>query len=111
MVSEKDFDNAFTGICVIMEPGDGFEAAGHKNSSLDFFKARMKGSGAALAFFGLTAFVTTLISIVNPAFSRFFVDVLLTGSNPGMVGGFLLVLLIFTVIQRSPSAESASFIP
>lgn len=103
VVSEKDFDNAFTGICVIMEPGDGFEAAGHKNSSLDFFKARMKGSGAALAFFGLTAFVTTLISIVNPAFSRFFVDVLLTGSNPGMVGGFLLVLLIFTVIQLSIS--------
>lgn len=92
MVSMKDFDEAFTGICLIFEPTETFEADGRQKSILSFARKRLKGAGSAIAFVILTTIIASLLRIINPVFSRIFLDRLLTGRNPGWVVPFFCVL-------------------
>lgn len=92
MVSMKEFDEAFTGICLIFEPTETFEADGRQKSILSFARKRLKGAGSAIAFVILTTAIASLLRIINPVFSRIFLDRLLTGRNPGWVVPFFCVL-------------------
>lgn len=92
MVSMKDFDEAFTGICLIFEPTETFEADGRQKSMLSFARKRLKGAGSAIAFVILTTIIASLLRIINPVFSRIFLDRLLTGRNPGWAVPFFCVL-------------------
>ena len=98
-VSMKTFDESFTGICLIFEPGENFEPSGKPKSMLAFSIERMKGSGVAVAFVILTSIISNLIGIINPAFSRIFLDRLLTGQNPEWFMPFIIALAIVGIIQ------------
>ncbi len=99
VVSMKDFDEAFTGICLMFEPAETFEADGRQKSMLSFAKKRLQGAGSAIAFVVLTTMITSLLGIINPVFSRIFLDRLLTGSNPGWAAPFLFVLGGIGILQ------------
>ena len=81
-VSMETFDESFTGICLMFEPGEDFQPGGKPKSMLAFAKKRLIGAGAAVAFVILTTVITSLIGIIQPAFSRIFLDRLLTAENP-----------------------------
>lgn len=98
-VSEKEFDESFTGICILLEPEEAFRKSGNKGSVLEFIKERMTDTRTALIFFLIISLLSTAITVVNPAFSRFFVDCLLTGNNPDLVDKFLLLLALFSAVQ------------
>lgn len=98
-VSMKTFDESFTGICLMFEPGENFEPSGKPKSMLAFSIERMKGSGVAVAFVILTSIISNLIGIINPAFSRIFLDRLLTGQNPEWFMPFIIALAIVGIIQ------------
>ena len=98
-VSMKTFDESFTGICLIFEPGENFEPSGKPRSMLAFSIERMKGSGVAVAFVILTSIISNLIGIINPAFSRIFLDRVLTGQNPEWCMPLLIALAIVGIIQ------------
>lgn len=97
-VTMEQFDKAFTGICIQFEPGDSFVADGRPKSTWGFIKKRMVGTGAAVAFVVLTTAISSLMGIINPTFSRVFIDRLLTGRNPEWFYPFLLGLALMTVI-------------
>lgn len=98
-VSMEVFDEAFTGICLMFEPGEDFEPTGKKRNALDYAKNRLKGTGVAVAFVVLTMIITSLMGVINPAFSRVFIDRLLTGNNPEWLVPFLIGLSGFGIIQ------------
>lgn len=98
-VSLETFDQSFTGICLMFEPGDDFEPGGNPPSTLSYARKRLKGTGTAIAFVVLTTLISALIGIINPAFSRIFLDRLLTGVNPGWVVPFIIGLSCLGVIQ------------
>lgn len=98
-VSMEEFDRAFTGICMIFEPGEEFVPSGEQKRVLEFAKKRLVGSGPAVAFVVLTTIITTLFGIINPVLSRVFLDRLLTGRNPDWVAPFMLILIGITAIQ------------
>lgn len=98
-VPMKDFDEAFTGICLMFEPNEGFEPSGKPKSMLAFAESRLKGTGTAVAFFVVTTLITSLIGLINPAFSRVFLDRLLTGENPEWFAPFIIMLSGLAVIQ------------
>ena len=64
------FDEAFTGISLQFEPSENFEPGGKPASVLRYAKRRLKGTGTAIAFVVLTTLISSLIGIINPAFSR-----------------------------------------
>lgn len=98
-VSMETFDKSFTGICLMFEPGENFEPGGKPKSVLVFAKKRLKGAGAAVAFVVATTVISSLIGIINPAFSRIFLDRLLTGQNPDWFLPFIVALSLLSAVQ------------
>lgn len=98
-VSMEDFGEAFTGICLMFEPEESFEPGGKPKSMAGYAKKRLQGSGAAIAFVVMTSVITSLMGIINPAFSRIFLDRLLTGRNSEWVFPYFAALAGMGIIQ------------
>ena len=108
-VSMETFDESFTGVCLQMEPGERFCPAGRQKSMLSFAAKRLKGTGSAVAFSVLVSVIMSLIAAINPAFSRVFMDRLLSGNNPEWLLPFMILLGGFTLVQIVMSAMQAVY--
>ena len=108
-VPMETFDNSFTGICLMFEPSETFEPGGKPKSMLAFAKEKMRGAGVAVAFTIITTVITSLIGIINPAFSRIFIDRLLTGQNPDWFMPFIGALTALSAVQIIISFIEAIF--
>lgn len=98
-VSLKTFDDSFTGICLLFEPTEDFTPGGKPPSVLAYAKKRLKGAGSAVAFAAITALITAITGVISPAFSRVFVDRLLTGKNPEWFIPFIIGLSFLGILQ------------
>ncbi|MCI1723604.1 MAG: NHLP family bacteriocin export ABC transporter peptidase/permease/ATPase subunit [Lachnospiraceae bacterium] len=98
-VTKEEFDESFTGICIMMSPTERFQKEGRKKGTLDFFRGEMSQTKKAFLFFTIVTVAAATINIINPVFSRVFLDHLLTGENPGLVNGFILILAAFSLVQ------------
>ena len=103
-VTMKEFDEAFTGICLMITPSENFVPGGKKKSTLDFAARRLREAGAAVAFVVLTTLITYLFGIINPGFTRFFMDRLLTGENRNLLMPFVALMTAVGVVQIIVSA-------
>ena len=108
-VPMETFDKSFTGICLMFEPSETFEPSGKPKSMLAFAKAKMRGAGVAVAFTVITTVIASLIGIIEPAFSRIFIDRLLTGQNPDWFIPFIWALAALSGIQIIISFIQAVF--
>lgn len=98
-VSMQEFDESFTGVFMVFEPGENFVPSGKKRSVLGNVLLRLKGVGVAVAFVVLTTIISNLIGIISPGFTRVFYDRLLTGKNTDWAPWFVLGLLMLYIIQ------------
>ena len=98
-VSFETFDESFTGVCLIIEPGEQFEPGGKPKSIMSFAKKRLKGAGGALAFVVITTVISSLLGILTAGFSRVFIDELLSGNEPEWLIPFLIGFGLLIFIQ------------
>jgi NHLM bacteriocin system ABC transporter peptidase/ATP-binding protein len=98
-VSVENFDKSFTGICLMFEPSENFEPGGKPKSMIAFSREKLRGAGVAVVFTVMTTVIMSLIGIIHPAFSRIFIDRLLTGQNPDWLMPFICTLAGLSVIQ------------
>ncbi len=98
-VPMETFDKSFTGICLMFEPSEAFEPGGKQKSMIDFARKRLKGAAPAIVFTVLTSIIAALIGIIQPAFSRIFLDRLLTKQNPSWVIPFIIALSVISAVQ------------
>lgn len=98
-VDMEEFEDSYTGICLMFEPSDVFEPSGKPKRMLDFARKRMKGLGAAVVFSVVITVIASLMEIIEPAFSRIFLDRLLTGQNPEWFLPFIYALAAFSTLQ------------
>lgn len=98
-VPMSTFDDSFTGICLLFELDEGFVPEGKQQSMLKYAKKRLAGAGAAIAFVILTTVISSLLGIITPAFSRIFLDRLLTKQNPEWLMPFTIFLAGMGVVQ------------
>ena len=103
------FDKSFTGICLMIEPGEGFAPGGKPKSVLGFARKRLHGAEAAIVFVTLTTVITSLAGILSAGFSRVFLDQLLTGRDPEWVGPFFIGLGLLTAIQLAAAWVQAVY--
>ena len=108
-VPMETFDNSFTGICLMFAPGETFEPGGKPKSMVSFAREKMRGTGVAVAFTVITTVITSLIGIINPVFSRIFLDRLLTGQNPEWFIPFIWALTALAAVQIIVSFIEAIF--
>ena len=99
VITEQEFDKAFTGVTVMITPGEDYKPSGSPKSMVAFAAKRMKGAESAAVFIMITTSVTSIGAIAAAGFSRFFMDELLGGSNPGLVGSFMAALIILTLVR------------
>ena len=94
----EEFEQHYSGICMLFEPSEEFEPGGRPASVLGFARQRLKGTFPMFMMVTLTTLIASLTGILLPAFSRFFVDKLLSRSMPQWSGGFfvLLGLVVFS---------------
>lgn len=98
-VSMEQFDQSFTGVALFFEPGENFKPEGKQKSVLSFAKKRLKGTGVAIAFVILTSIISTILGVITPAFSRVFMDQMLTHQAPGWTPYFLGLLGAISLIE------------
>lgn len=98
-VSMDVFDKSFTGICLFFEPNEKFVPAGKRKSVLSFAFSRLKGARSAFIFIVLTTLIASLIGIIMPAFSRIFIDRLLTQESPSWFYPFMIALASISALQ------------
>lgn len=104
VVSMKTFDESFTGIAIMLEPGESFQPSGKPKSMLAYAAKRLKGAESAVMFTVLTSIIASLMGVISPAFSRVFLDRLLTQRDPDWLIPFLIVLAVFDCVQILISA-------
>ncbi len=98
-ITMQEFDEGFTGICLIFSPTENFVKEGSRKSTLEFAKKRLEGAGAAVAFVVLSAVLAYLFNILNPPFKRFFMDRLLSGENAELLMPFVVLLSAITILN------------
>ena len=101
------FDEAFTGVCLMFAPDEGFEPGGKPKSVMAFARERLRGAGGAVAFVVLTSLITALIGVINPAFTRIFYDRLLTGQNPEWFIPAIAAMSALAAVQLIVAAAEA----
>ena len=98
-VEWEEFDREFTGVMLSFEPDEGFQPAGKRRTVFSYAKERLKGSGVAAAFVVLTATISSLMGIITPAFTKTFLDRLLTGRNPEWLPMFLALFTLVILVS------------
>lgn len=98
-VTMDAFDKAFTGICLMFEPGESFEPGGKPKSVWGFAKKKFAGTGAAFALVVITTVISSLLGIIIPGFSNVFADRLLSGTNPEWFYPFIIGMSVIVTIQ------------
>ena len=108
-VTMDEFDKAFTGIVMVFAPPENFEPDGKRTSTLAFARKRLSGAGAAMAFVMLTSIIGYVFTLLNPAFSRFFMDRLLTGENSELLTPFIALVAAVSLPQVFVTAIRAVY--
>ena len=93
------FDEGFTGICLMFEPTEGFAPSGKPKSIWEFALDRLKGAKAAMIFVSITTLIASITRIIISGFSRVFIDRLLTGYDSDWLFLFLIGLSGIAVVQ------------
>ncbi|MBQ8076037.1 MAG: NHLP family bacteriocin export ABC transporter peptidase/permease/ATPase subunit [Oscillospiraceae bacterium] len=108
-ITIEEFDRSFTGVCLMFSPSEAFVPSGKRKSTLAFARKRLTGAGAAVVFVMLTTVIGYLFGLINPVFSRFFMDWLLGGQNQEMLLPFLALLAAVGGLQILVSAIQAVY--
>ena len=98
-VSMEEFDEQFTGICLCFEPSENFVPSGKQKSMWEFAAKRLKGSSTVIIFTILTSIIASLIDVINPGFTKVFIDRLLTQNNPEWTNTFIILIAALSAIK------------
>ncbi|MBP5972229.1 NHLP family bacteriocin export ABC transporter peptidase/permease/ATPase subunit [Brasilonema sp. CT11] len=93
-VSLQEFDEAYTGVVLVLEPGSEFKKGGHKPSTLLALWQRLQRSGGLLAYSVLAGFVLVIPGLAMPAFSQVFVDDILIQGREEWLRPLILGILL-----------------
>ncbi len=108
-LSMEDFDKGFTGVCIFFEPDEGFERGGKKKSIFEFAGKQLKGTGAVMTFTVIVSLICAIMGVINPVFSKIFIDRFLAGRNRDWLVPFFIFLIVFAVMQIVLSGMQAIY--
>ena len=97
--SIEALEQNYSGICLEFDPTKEFKPEGKPKSVIAFAKKRLKGTKAMVLFIIITTIIASLIQIMQPGFSRVFIDRLLTHQNPDWFVPFILGITAISLIQ------------
>ena len=100
-VSLQEFDEGYTGVVLVIEPGMEFQKSGRKPSIILSLWSRLQGTEGALVYCMIAGFFLTLVGLVVPVFSQVFVDDILIEGRQLWLYPLLWAMAIACLLQGS----------
>ena len=98
-ISWEEFDEGFTGVVLVMEPGADFSTGGRKPNLKLALIERLRGSVGAILYCILAGFLLVLPGLALPVFSQVFVDEILVENRTEWLRPLVLGMIITTAFQ------------
>ncbi len=98
-VTPEEFDQAFSGVVLAIEPGPEFVRGGRPPSPWGALRRRLEGLSAALFFVILATLCLAVPGFVIPTFFRVFVDDILIGGKADWIKPLLFAMGVTLVFQ------------
>lgn len=98
-ISRQEFDEGYTGVVLVIEPGAEFAKGGRKSSTIVALWERLQSSALALIYCLLAGFLLTVVGIVVPVFSQIFVDDILIQGRYLWLHPLLVGMAIAAILQ------------
>lgn len=99
VVTAEEFDQSFTGIVLVMEPGPDFEKGGRPPSMVKAISERLTGASSAIAFCILAGFLLVIPGLAIPAFSQVFLDSILVERRVNWLRPIIVAMVIAVLMQ------------
>ncbi|WP_308280822.1 NHLP family bacteriocin export ABC transporter peptidase/permease/ATPase subunit [Streptomyces barringtoniae] len=107
-VPMEEFDGSFTGVVLVLEPGDGFTRGGRRPGVLGAMPARLRGTAGTLPAAVLASLLLVAVGAAVPALSRTYIDTFLIGGQTSLLGVLfasmgtcVLLTLVLTWLQQA----------
>jgi ATP-binding cassette, subfamily C, bacterial len=98
-ISFDEFDQAFTGVVLVAEPGQDFQKGGKKKGIITAMSSRLASSRQALIFCLIAGLMLTIPRLAVPAFMQVFVDEVLIENRTDWLRPLLLGMM-FVALMR-----------
>ncbi len=98
-VSYEEFNRAYTGVVLVMEPGENFQKGGSKKGIIPALASRLRNSRGAIIFCLLAGLILTIPRLAVPAFTQIFVDEILVQDRQDWLRPLILGMLLTTGIR------------
>jgi NHLM bacteriocin system ABC transporter peptidase/ATP-binding protein len=92
VVSDEEFDQAFTGVVLTFEATANFQRGGEKRGLVQLLRKRLPGSGLAIAYVVLATFALVIPNIAIASFSRVYIDNILVGGMTKWLKPLLMIM-------------------
>lgn len=98
-ITPKEFDEGYTGVVLVMQPGAEFKKGGKKKNIVETLASRLQTSQQALLFCLLAGLLLTIPRLAIPTFTQVFTDELLVENRYEWLRPLILGMLITAVLQ------------
>jgi NHLM bacteriocin system ABC transporter peptidase/ATP-binding protein len=107
-VPMEDFDSSFTGVVLVMEPGEAFTKGGRRPGILGAMPARLRGTAGTMPAAVLASLLLVAVGAALPALSRTYIDMFLIGGQTSLLGvlftsmaACVLLTIVLTWLQQA----------
>ena len=98
-ITFDEFDQGFTGIVMLFQPGPKFIRSGTRPSLVQSLMPRLRGSNSALAFAILAGLFLVIPGLVIPTFARVFVDGILVAHDRSLIIPLFIGMLLTAALR------------
>lgn len=98
-IALEEFNQGYTGIVLLMEPGVNFQRGGRKKSVVEALQNRLQSSAAAFAYCVAAGFLLVVPNLAVPVLSQVFVDNVLIKHRLDWVAYLLIGMLMTLLVQ------------
>nr|WP_072910677.1 NHLP family bacteriocin export ABC transporter peptidase/permease/ATPase subunit [Desulforamulus aeronauticus] len=99
IISEEEFDLAFTGVILTFVPGAAFQPGGEKNSFIVSLRKWLSGSRSAILYLVIIGLLMVIPGLLVPAFSKIFIDDILLEGKGDWLKPLLWAMGVAAVVQ------------
>src|SRR6266516_2278507 len=109
-VSFEELDGCFTGIAMLFDRGPEFQPGGKPVRVIDDLRARRPGTVAAMLIVLVASLLLVACGLAVPAFTRVFVDTVLTNGDQSIVPPLLASMLVVLLLLAGLTAIQQTFL-
>ncbi|MEI6985818.1 MAG: NHLP family bacteriocin export ABC transporter peptidase/permease/ATPase subunit [Rhodospirillaceae bacterium] len=109
-ISLDEFEEAFTGVTLVMHPGPDFKAGGKRPGVLSSLMSRLRGAESALALVVCTSLALVVPGLCVPTFQRVFADYFLIEQNFEYFSFFLVGVAAVAVVRMALQALQQGYL-